>query len=93
MKIPPHLPVAARKAPEQAQSLRDKAVALEAEFLTEMLRHAGLGESSKTFGGGIGEEQFASFLRREQATALAHAGGIGLAETLFKALEKSSHDH
>lgn len=84
-------PIERQEAPSdtaRTARLRDRAVALEAAFLSEMLRHAGLGEGEDgDFGGGIGEGQFASFLREEQAKAIARAGGIGLAETLFKALE------
>lgn len=67
--------------------LREAAVQLEATFLSEMLKSAGLGESPDAFGGGEGEEQFASFLRDTQALAMARAGGIGLAEALFEALK------
>lgn len=63
-----------------------KAQQLEAAFLAEMLRHAGMEPQSGSFGGGIGEEQFASFMREAQATAMVKAGGIGLAEQLFQAL-------
>ena len=72
-------------------SLRDAAVKLEATFLAEMLKSAGLGEGSNSFGGGIGEEQFSSFLVQAQAEALAESGGIGLAEALFEAM-KVQHD-
>ena len=76
--------------PEQAASdsarLRAVAQELEASFLAEMLKHAGLGETPEAFGGGAGEEQFASLLRQEQAKALVSAGGIGLAEQIFKSL-------
>lgn len=78
---PPPRPTEAREA------LMAKARALEAAFLAEMLAHAGLGESpDAAFGGGIGEDQFASFLRQEQATLLVARGGIGLAEHLFRAM-------
>lgn len=63
--------------------LRRTATALDAEFLTEMLKSAGL---DKTLGGGIGEDQFSSLLVREQARILAESGGIGLAESIFRAL-------
>lgn len=66
--------------------LRAKAVELETAFLAEMLRHAGFGTQTGGFGGGIGAEQFASFLREGQAGAIARAGGIGLSESLFRAL-------
>lgn len=68
-------------------ALHRQAEAMEAAFLAEMLGHAGVGDASGAFGGGIGEDQFASFLRQEQATALVKAGGIGLAESIFRALE------
>ena len=39
------------------------------------------------FGGGEGEDSFASFLRDAQAENLVSAGGIGLAESLFDAMK------
>lgn len=63
-----------------------KARELEAAFLAEMLAHAGLGETEGAFSGGAGEAQFASFLRHEQARLMVEAGGIGLAETIFRAM-------
>ena len=71
--------------------LMEKAKALEAGFLSEMLSHAGLGASEGAFGGGIGEEQFASFLREAQAKSIVEHGGIGLAEQLFQSLVKKDH--
>jgi Rod binding domain-containing protein len=61
---------------------------LETAFLTEMLRHAGVGAQARGFGGGIGEEQFASFLRGAQAEAMMKAGGIGMTETLFQSMTR-----
>jgi flagellar protein FlgJ len=75
---------AAQAAPPNP--LREKAAQLETAFLAEMLGHAGLGDTRQSFGGGIGEEQFSSFLRQEQAAAIVRAGGIGLTESLFRAL-------
>lgn len=80
----PTIPTAAR--PAQDDPLRAKATELEAAFLAEMLQFAGLGTARDGFGGGIGEEQFSSFLRQEQAQLMAERGGIGLAESLFNAL-------
>ncbi len=68
--------------------LMDAAKDLEASFLAEMLKSAGLGKPSESFGGGIGEEQFSSFLVQEQAKAMVGAGGIGLAESIFEALKE-----
>lgn len=77
----------------QDDKLRAAATNLEAQFLSEMLTHAGLGKSRESMGGGIGEDQFSSFLVQEQAKAMANKGGIGLAETLFEALKKgATHD-
>jgi Rod binding domain-containing protein len=67
-------------------ALRRAAQALEAAFLSEMLKGAGLGEARDSFGGGVGEEQFASMLRDRQAEAMVQAGGIGLADSIFAAL-------
>ena len=67
--------------------LRDAAQKLEATFLAEMLKSAGLGAPRDSFGGGKGEEQFASFLREAQAQEMAKTGGIGLAEALFEAMK------
>lgn len=67
--------------------LRDAAQKMEANFLAEMLKSAGVGSPRKAFGGGAGEEQFASFLRDEQAEEMVRAGGIGLAEALFEAMK------
>ncbi|MDT8857999.1 rod-binding protein [Paracoccaceae bacterium Fryx2] len=80
---PPPLSTAPRPPDDP---LRVQARALEAAFLAEMLGHAGLGAARDGFGGGIGEQQFSSFLREEQARALVARGGIGLAEQLFRAL-------
>lgn len=76
----------------QDKALMKKAQELEASFLSEMLGHAGLGTPSADFSGGIGEDQFASFLRAEQAKAMVAKGGIGLAEHLFHALSIRAND-
>ena len=73
--------------------LMEKAKALEAAFLSEMLSYAGLGSSKGAFSGGIGEEQFSSFLREAQAKAIVAHGGIGLAENLFQSLVKHEAAH
>ncbi len=67
--------------------LRGRAQELEGQFLSEMLRHAGAAQTPEGFGGGVGEDQFASFLREAQAQAIVRRGGIGLAEHLFQALK------
>lgn len=66
--------------------LRRAAEGLEAAFLSEMLKAAKFGEPPSAFGGGIGEEQFASFLRDAQAKEMVRAGGIGLAEQIYRSM-------
>lgn len=74
------------------QKLFDAAQKLEATFLSEMLKHAGVGAPRESFGGGAGEEHFASFLRDEQASAMVEAGGIGIAEALFEAMKARANE-
>ena len=79
-------------APNAAGSRDDllmaKAKELEAAFLSEMLGHAGMdADAEGSFGGGLGEAQFASFLRQEQARMMVEKGGIGLSEALFRAMD------
>ena len=91
MEIPAPIasaPAAAQKLdPDRAALLHKRAEELEASFLSEMLSYTGLNKTSD-FSGGEGEDQFASFLREEQAKAMVKHGGIGLAETIFNALAK-----
>ncbi len=87
------VPISSATAPAIASNkgdaaLRHAAEKLEATFLAEMLKSAGVGKPPESFGGGVGEEQFASFLRQAQADNMVKAGGIGLAEALFNALKE-----
>lgn len=86
MTPPIQMPATRAVQSTQPNLLREKAAELETAFLTEMLGYAGLGTPRESFGGGIGEEQFSSFLRQEQAKAMVKAGGIGLTEVLFRAM-------
>ena len=76
----------------QVERMREVAQALESQFLSEMLKSAGVGRTPEAFGGGSGEDQFASFLRDEQARQMTEAGGIGLAEALFDAMMARARD-
>ncbi|MFV0300718.1 MAG: hypothetical protein ACK5IP_07565 [Paracoccus sp. (in: a-proteobacteria)] len=51
---------------------------LEQAFLEEMLKYAGPKPSQQDFGGGIGEDQFSTFLTREYAAILSAALDLGL---------------
>ena len=89
MDIPatlPQRPSATQRNDENPMMVQAKA--LEAGFLSEMLGFAGVGKTPEGFGGGIGEDQFGSFLRAEQARQMVENGGIGLAEQLFHAMTK-----
>ncbi|MGX9352306.1 rod-binding protein [Shimia sp. W99] len=74
-------------------ALRQAAQELEVSFLAEMLKSAGFGKPRESFGGGAGEDQFASFLRREHARAMVQAGGIGLTESFYQALVERADEH
>jgi peptidoglycan hydrolase FlgJ len=88
MQVPPPLGQPPPTPLKTESPLMQKARELEASFLSEMLGYAGLGASEGAFGGGIGEEQFASFLRDAEAKQMVAKGGIGLAEQLFHAMTK-----
>lgn len=87
---PPPPPKAHAKL-TSALSAREAAQKLEATFLAEMLKSAGFGKSP-SFGGGIGEDQFASFQRQAMAEEMVKSGGIGLAESFYQALVEKQND-
>lgn len=73
-------------------SMRKASQALEAAFLTEMLKFSGVGEEKGPFSGGDGANQFASFYREAQAQKLVEGGGIGLAEAIFQSMQGRAND-
>jgi Rod binding domain-containing protein len=91
MELPPVAPRSlgpvAATAHAEAQ-VRKAAEAFEASFLAEMLKHSGVNAMPSGFGGGAGEEAFASFLTQEYARLIAERGGIGLAEQVFEMLKR-----
>ncbi len=92
MDISSTLPSQPLRKPTDEHPMMVQSKALEASFLSEMLGYAGVGKTPESFGGGIGEDQFGSFLRDEQARQMVDKGGIGLAEQLFHAMTKGQ-DH
>jgi peptidoglycan hydrolase FlgJ len=92
MQIAPLVSAQPPEARNNNASLREAAEKLEATFLAEMLKSAGLGETRSAFGGGAGEDQFSSFLVQAQAEQMVAAGGIGLAEALFEALKERQNE-
>ncbi len=81
-------PASGQTSAARDKKLMDAAKELEATFLAEMLKSAGLGKTPELLGGGAGEEQFSSFMRLEQARGMVNAGGIGLAQSLFEAMKE-----
>mgnify|MGYP005861111283 CR=1 FL=1 len=91
----PALPGAPTRDPaEEAReaSLRAVAAEFESVFLAQMLQHAGAGRPPEAMGGGHGEAAFASLLTAEHARLMTEAGGIGLADTLYRALARRDGD-
>ncbi len=78
-------------SPARAAQLMKKAHGLETSFLSEMLSYTGLDAQQGDFTGGVGEDQFASFLREAQAKAMVDHGGIGLSQSIFNALARRDH--
>lgn len=76
----------------QDRALFEAAQKLEASFVAEMLKSAGFGEARDSFGGGAGEDQFASFLLDAQAEKIVESGGFGLTEALFESLKERNND-
>lgn len=62
----------------------------EATFLAQMLEAAGAAKPADTFGGGIGENQFASFLLDAQAQRISQRGGVGIAEIIIRHYDPNS---
>ena len=87
---PPTMSPVLPPAEDRRSALRKAAQDLESAFLAEMLKAAGLNKTQAGFGGGVGEDQFASFLTEAEAQAIASSGGIGLAESIFNALKGRS---
>ena len=77
----------------RADQFRKLAKDIEAQFLAQMLKTAGVGKPRESFGGGPGEDQFSSFLVQEYAVATVDAGGIGLSEAIFNSLVKKGEAH
>lgn len=73
-------------------ALRETAKAFETVFLAEMLTHAGLARTRESFGGGVGEDAFGSFLAREWAEKIVDAGGIGIADRIAESLAPKRSD-
>jgi len=94
MLVTPSLPAPGPGAAPPAGPAHPRAAAeaLEASFLSEMLKATGLGEQHNSFSGSAGEAQFASFHRAAIAREIVAAGGMGLAEVIEAAMTEAPHD-
>lgn len=81
------MPEVSAKVVVKDAGLREAARKLESGFVAEMLKSAGFGKARESFGGGAGEDAFASFLVQTQADLIVANGGFGLAENIFQALK------
>ena len=72
----------------RAEVMRHQARAFETMFLTEMLKHAGVGKMPDGFNGGPGEAAFTDMLTREYAKEISRAGGLGLADQVMEAMQR-----
>jgi Rod binding domain-containing protein len=70
-------------------AMRAAAVEFEAVFLTQMLEHAGVGRAPGAMGGGAGEDGFRGMMLAEQGRQMARAGGVGLADHVYRAMLRS----
>ncbi len=86
MPTPPLEPRAPNEMTERQKTLQSSAREFETVFLAEMLSHTSLADTSKSFGGGAGEDAFKSLLTREWAAQMTAKGGIGLAATIYQTL-------
>ncbi len=92
MQAIPHVTGAAKLDKPESPKLWAAAQSLEASFIAEMLKSAGLGEARQAFGGGVGEQQFSSYITQEYADEMTQAGGIGLAESIYRSLLKGQSE-
>lgn len=73
-------------APPRDPRMWQAAQAMEASFLAEMLKSAGLDAGPGGMDEGPGQDQFATFLLEAQAEKIVQAGGLGLAEHIYEAM-------
>lgn len=69
------------------EALKGAAADFEAAFIAQMLTHSGLADAL-TSGEGKMASAFGSFFVEELATEMAAMGGIGLADSIYKQLER-----
>lgn len=79
----------ATATPIQRAKVKDAAEKFEAQFLSIMMQQMFTGvKSDGMFGGGAGEDMFKSVLTEAMAKQVAHAGGVGIANTVSREMLK-----
>lgn len=73
---------------QSAEEMRQLAKDFEKAFVSEMLRHSGLGEMPSTFNGGPGEAAFSGMIADHYAEEIARTGGLGLSDHIFRVLSE-----
>lgn len=90
MEIPAQiLPPSALQKRQDPAHQHKIAKEFEASFLAEMLKYSGINKTSETFGGGAGEDAFSSMLNDAYAESLVEAGGIGIAELVYRSIREN----
>lgn len=77
--------------PKTKTALQDAASDFEAAFIAQMLTHSGLAESL-TSGEGQMASAFGTFFIEHLAADMAQSGGLGLADSIYKQLERYDQD-
>lgn len=90
---PAPVPTVASTAVNKATAL-DTAQEFEAFFIARMfdMMSAGI-QTDGPFGGGQGEAAFRSMLNDEYARTVARAGGIGVADSVYREIHKLQEDN
>ena len=83
----PPLPSVSRRD----QDMREAARTVETAFVAEVLKSAGIAQPRAEFGGGPGEDQFASLLQAALAEEIVDAGGFGVAEQVYRQLRAGTN--
>jgi len=90
--LPTRAVASPQQTPQAKSELRAVAEKLEASFLAEMLKSAGVGEQENSFSGSTGESHFATFQRVALAREMVASGGIGLADIFQANLKEKTND-
>ena len=89
--LPSRADMRANASSADSAALKDVAKEFEAAFIAQMLNHSGLSEAM-TAGEGKMASAFGSFYLEQLANKMADDGGFGMADTIYKQLERYASD-